>query len=226
MNRPRQRQTADEEQRERHQVLRCLSRAEALRDSLTNEHEELVGVVALILCQALGFSERRSEQVAEAARLHDIGKFALPSDILHKPGRLSREEWAIVRKHSEIGHGILRIEESPFLQLAASLALCHHERYDGGGYPFGLSGDAIPLEARIVSVADSYEALRAERAYKRSVDHDRAVAIILEGDERSKPAQFDPQVLGALERASETIAKGYREARSAILADLGVGAQA
>ena len=195
------------------QVLVCLSRAEALRDSVTNEHEELVGVVTTELCLALELGGQRSQAIGEAARLHDIGKFALPSDILHKPGRLSPEEWAFVRKHSEIGYGILRVEESPFLRLAATLALFHHERFDGTGYPNGIAGEAIPFEARIISVADSYEALRADRAYKRGVDHATAVTTILEGDERSAPSHFDPQVLRALERAEARIAARYESAQ-------------
>lgn len=198
------------------QALECLSRAESLRDCVTNEHEDLVGVVTYELCRALNFDPAHGREVADAARLHDIGKFALPSDILHKPGRLSPEEWAFVRKHSEVGHGILQINGSSFLQLAAILALCHHEHYDGSGYPRGISGDRIPFESRIVSVADVYEALRADRAYSRGVDHDTAVSIILDGDGRSTPSQFDPLVLRALEKSSDAIAAWYEEAESAL----------
>ena len=197
-------------------VLRCLSRAEALRDSDTNAHEELVGLVTYELCLALGFGKAQSETMRDAAQFHDIGKFVLPSAVLHKPGRLTGDEWAQVRKHSELGHGILRIEESPFLRLAAMLALCHHEHFDGSGYPRGLAGEAIPLEARIVAVADSYEALRADRAYKRGVDHDGAMTKILKGDDRSRPEQFDPQVLSALARSSGAIAAHYDNRRAAL----------
>ena len=198
------------------QALVCLSRAEALRDSVTNTHEELVGVVTTELCLALGLDKRQSESIGEAARLHDIGKVALPSDILHKPGRLSPEEWAFVRKHSTIGYGILRIDESPFLRLAAMLALFHHEHFDGSGYPHGVAGEMIPFEARIIAVADTYEALRANRAYKYGVDHETAIRTILEGDERSSPSQFDPQVLTALKTAEATIAARYEAAQAAL----------
>lgn len=198
------------------QVLQCLSRAEALRDSVTNDHESLVGVVSGVLCLALGFEQHHADFVGKAAKLHDIGKFALPSDLLHKPGRLSREEWSMVKTHTSIGHGILRIEGSPFLNLSAMLALCHHEHHDGSGYPRGLVGDEIPFEARIVAVADTYEALRADRAYKRGVGHEAAVATILEGDERSRPAQFDSIVLEALERCATMVAEAYEENRAAI----------
>lgn len=207
---------SDEEPSEARQVLQCLSRAEALRDSVTNDHEELVGIIASVLCEALHFETRHCEIVGRAAQLHDIGKFALPSDMLHKPGRLLPEEWALVKRHTEIGHGILRIEESPFLSLAATLALCHHEHFDGSGYPRGLAGDAIPFEARIVAVADTYEALRANRAYKQGVGHDAAIATILEGDDRSRPTQFDPQVLLALERSAVLVAEHYDAGQAAI----------
>ena len=196
-------------------ALQCLSRAEAMRDRATNEHEDLVGVTTTALCLTLGLDPDHSRTVSEAARLHDIGKFALPSDILHKPGKLSKEEWAFVRKHAEIGHSILSIDANPFLQLASTLALFHHENYDGSGYPHGMSGDAIPLEARIVAVADSYEALRADRAYKRGVSHDDAISRILDGDERSSPDEFDPAVLRALERAAPTIEREYRRSSAA-----------
>lgn len=192
-----------------HHVLQCLSRAEALRDSATNLHEELVGVVVTAHCQALRFEPGHVEIISEAARLHDIGKFALPSDILHKPGPLSPEEWAFVRRHTEIGHGILRIEGNRLLDVAAALALNHHEHFDGSGYPQGLAGEAIPFEARIVGVADTYEALRADRAYKRGVGHEVAIATILDGDDRSKPSHFDPKVLLALEKAASVIANAY-----------------
>ena len=207
---------ADDEPPEAHQVLQCLSRAEALRDCVTNDHEGLVGVVAAALCEALGFEPNYSESVGRAAQLHDIGKFALPSDMLHKPGRLSPEEWAVVKKHTEIGHGILQIDGSPFLSLAAMLALCHHEHFDGSGYPRGLAGDAIPFEARVVAVADTYEALRANRAYKKGVGHEEAIAIILQGDDRSRPAQYDPSVLRALGNAAPIIAERYEACQTSI----------
>lgn len=198
----------------RNHALECLSRAESMRDKSTNEHEDLVGSLAGELARALGFHSEQSALLEDAARLHDIGKFALPSDILYKPGGLSKEEWAFVRKHAEIGHDILRIDDSDFLRLAARIAYCHHEHFDGGGYPQGLAGEAIPFEARIVAVADTYEALRADRSYKRGVDHDTAFAIILEGDDRSRPEAFDPQVLRALEALAATFGTRYDEHRA------------
>lgn len=208
---------AVDEPLEAQQVLQCLSRAEALRDCVTNDHEALVGIIAKALCDALSLDSRHSEAVGRAALLHDIGKFALPSDMLHKPGRLTPEEWALVKTHTEIGHGILRIDESPFLSLAATLALCHHEHFDGSGYPRGLAGEAIPFEARIVAVADTYEALRANRAYKQGVCHDEAIAVILQGDDRSRPCQFDPIVLVALEKAADIVAEQYEAGQASII---------
>ena len=196
------------------QALQCLSRAEASRDCVTNLHEALVSVVVEQLCTAIGVDKHHSCMIGEAAQLHDIGKFALPSDILHKPGQLSHEEWAIVRKHPEVGAGILRVHDDALLERAATVALYHHEHFDGGGYPHGLAGADIPFEARIVAVADVYEALRADRAYKRGVGHDEAVRIILQGDDRSKPTQFDPVVLDALVEAGATIAESYERTRS------------
>ncbi len=136
------------------------------------------------------------EDFSRTARLHDIGKLAIPESILEKPGVLDAEEHRIMRRHVAVGGEILReissrFPSEPLFEVAADVALYHHERWDGTGYPFGLSGSAIPLVARVMAVADVYDALRSPRSYKPDFTHERSRSIILEGSGK----QFDPAVV-------------------------------
>lgn len=187
----------------------CLSRALACRDEVTSRHTEATGMLTTSLCLALGIDAAHSFWVGQAARLHDIGKLAAPWEMLHKPGKLSPEERSIIQLHASIGHDILYVQDHKFLMLAAEIALRHHERFDGSGYPDGLSGWQIPLEARIVAVVDVYEAMRTDRAYRAGMPHDRVVSTIVEGDGVSSPEQFDPEILRAFAREEATLAEAY-----------------
>jgi putative two-component system response regulator len=197
----------------RRQVMQRLSRAAEYKDNETGRHVIRVGQISKLLGRAMGMSEIESELLGECAPLHDVGKIGIPDDVLLKPGKLTPDEWVIMRLHCVYGCEILgplnskdeahRICSDPLLvremegneqlRLARVLALCHHERWDGKGYPFGLSGLDIPLEARIVSVVDVYDALCSDRPYKKALDPEMAAKLLHEG----AGTQFDPAVIDA-----------------------------
>ncbi len=168
------------------------------RDTDTGEHTVRVGDVAAAVADELGEDAEWSGQLRLAARLHDIGKVAVPDAILLKPGPLTPDEFAVMRTHTTIGAEILSGSLSPLIQLAAEVALNHHERWDGTGYPAGLAGDDIPLSGRIVTVADVFDALTSARTYKRAWTTAEAVRYIVDG----RGAQFEPRVVDAFVRVA------------------------
>lgn len=180
-------------ERARVEILERLARAAEYRDDDTGEHTRRVGDLSAAIGRVLGCSDEEVELLARAAPLHDIGKIGVPDAILLKPAKLSKEEFEVMRTHTTIGARILSGSDVPLLRLAASIALTHHERWDGGGYPEGLSGEAIPLVGRIVSVADIYDALTHSRPYKPAWSVEEAVAEIRAQAGR----QLDPGVVEA-----------------------------
>ena len=176
------------------EVVYRLAKAAEYRDDQTGEHINRVADLTHRLALKLGMDESEAELIRLAAPLHDVGKIALADSILLKPGKLTAEEREEMQHHTEIGARILSNGKSELLQLAEIIALTHHERWDGGGYPRGLSGEEIPLVGRILAVADVYDALTNERPYKKAWPVDEAIAEI----ERNAGHQFDPRVVDAM----------------------------
>jgi putative two-component system response regulator len=175
------------------ELIRRLALAAERRDTTTGQHIERMSRYSFIAAQALGMSNFACEQILKAAPMHDVGKVGVPDAILNKPGRLTPEEMDQMRLHTVYGYDILSGSSSKLIQLAAEIALSHHERYDGAGYPRRLSGDAIPLAARVVSVADVFDALTSVRTYKRAWTIDEALYYL----EQERGGQFDPVCVDA-----------------------------
>lgn len=187
------------EQREREALTR-LARAIEYRDDCTRFHLERVARYSGLIADALGMPDEEVRMIEAAAPLHDIGKIAIPDAILHKPGRYTPEEFEAMKRHTPAGFRILEDSSSRFIQCSAAIALRHHERWDGSGYPDGLTGEAIPLPARIVAIADVFDALTTARPYRPAVSLAEAFAYV----EQHAESQFDPQaVAGFLGRRSQ-----------------------
>ena len=191
-------------------ALRLL-KASRLRDEDTGTHIWRVALYTRLFCRYLGSPPGFSEVLFRAAPLHDVGKIGIPDAVLRKNGALDETQWAMMREHTRIGAQVLDGSPSPLLQMACRVAMSHHEHYDGSGYPNHLMGEQIPLEGRIVKLADTYDALRMKRPYKPPYDHDRALATILEGDGRTRPSHFDPELLAIFIRTHEEFDRVFRD---------------
>jgi putative two-component system response regulator len=207
----------------RQQLILCLARAAEHRDNDTGNHVIRVGRYTSIIARQMGYPESRLEMLEQAAQLHDVGKIGIPDSILFKPGKLgfdeyelmkrhcalgrqiiepiSEKEWNIMKTHTRIGESMLHVRSSSLLMLAARIAQTHHERWDGRGYPLGLQAEDIPLEGRIVAVADVFDALSSKRPYKDPFPRQKCFDILREG----RGTQFDPAVIDAFFDCSEEI---------------------
>jgi putative two-component system response regulator len=173
------------------EVLQRLAQAAEFRDDDTGQHTHRVAEIAALLASHLGFSTSQTRLIQHAAPLHDVGKIGIPDEILLKPGRLTPEEFAVMKSHTIIGAKLLTNGRSELMQLAERIALSHHERWSGDGYPHGLKEEAIPLEGRILAVVDVFDALTHARPYKAAWPVEDAVAEIA----RNAGSQFDPRVV-------------------------------
>ncbi len=179
-------------EREQETLFR-LAKAGEYRDSDTGNHVLRMAKFSRLIAEGMGLDENRCSLIEMAAPMHDIGKIGISDNILLKPGKLNPEEFSIMKTHSTIGYHILKSSNSKYISLGAEIALSHHERYDGSGYPNGLKDKAILLDARIVAVADVYDALTTERPYKKSWSNQDAVEYII----ANKGTHFDPGCVDA-----------------------------
>jgi putative two-component system response regulator len=185
-------ETSEAEMRRlREETIRRLSSAAESRDQETGQHIVRMSLYCALLARLAGFDADRAELLRIASPMHDVGKIGIPDRILLKPGRLSEEERAVMQAHTEVGHRILAGSNEELLDLAALLALTHHERIDGAGYPHGLAGDEIPIEGRIAAVADVFDALTSDRVYRPAFRPEEAREMMLEG----RGTQFDARLL-------------------------------
>ena len=215
------------------ELIHCLARTAEFRDNETGRHVVRVGRYAAIIARQLGMDEESIELIGHAAPLHDMGKVGIPDYVLLKPGKLGPDEFELMRKHSMygqrtfepmsedefrlfkthtfMGEMIMDVQSSPIITMAAKIAMTHHEKWDGTGYPTGLKGEDIPLAGRITAVADVFDALGSKRPYKPAFELDRCFKIMKEG----RGTHFDPKVLDAFLACREAVTQVYAE-----LADL------
>ncbi len=194
-------QALEASRRTRRDALLRLAAAAELKDDDTGVHIVRMGYTSALIALALDCPTDWSERLFYASRMHDIGKLGIPDNILKKSGPLTPEEREVMNRHPELGWALLADADNPLFQLAAEVALTHHERWDGSGYPGGMAEEAIPLSGRIVAVADFFDALTMDRVYRPAFSDERALAML--GDESGR--HFDPKVVMAFFAAKERI---------------------
>ncbi len=187
------RRRTEELQLTRLEIIRRLGRAAEYRDNETGLHVIRMSHYSRLVGLAMGLSDDHADLLLNASPMHDIGKVGIPDQVLLKPDKLNGEEWSIMKQHPEIGSRIIGEHHSELLSMARVICLSHHEKWNGSGYPDGLHGEAIPLEGRIVAIADVFDALTAERPYKKPFPLEMVLGII----RNEKDQHFDPRVVDA-----------------------------
>ncbi len=182
-------------------TIRRLATAAEFKDDDTGAHIIRMSRFSSIIARAYGQDEKYCNLLEQASPMHDIGKIGIPDDVLKKPGKLTKAEWVLMRKHPEYGANILSGSDVPVLQMAEAVALAHHEKFDGSGYPSNLQGEQIPLSARIVALADFFDALTMDRCYRPAFSDEKALAMVKE----SSGTHFDPNVVKAFFSVSNDI---------------------
>lgn len=193
------------------ETIFTLTRAAEHKDEDIGAHVQRISYYSRELARMLGLDKEFIDNIFFASPMHDIGKIGIPDHILFKPGSLTPDEWEIMKGHALMGSKILGNSNSPYLQMGAEIALNHHERWSGGGYPNGKSGEVIPLAARIMHICDIYDALRTRRSYKPAFDHLKTVKIITRGDGRTQPEHFDPAILSAFKQNHQSFHDIFEE---------------
>lgn len=182
-------------------TIRRLAAAAEFKDDDTGVHIIRMSRISSIIARAYGQDEKYCNLLEQASPMHDIGKIGIPDSVLKKPGKLTEEEWVCMRKHPEYGANILSGSDVPVLQMAEEVALSHHEKFDGSGYPSNLKGDQIPLSGRIVALADFFDAITMDRCYRPAFSDEKALAMVREND----GTHFDPEVVAAFFSVSDEI---------------------
>lgn len=198
---------ADELKQTRLQVIQVLGRASEYKDNETGMHVIRMSHYSQILAKAYGFSEEQAEQILNAAPMHDVGKIGIADSIMLKPDRLTDDEMNIMKNHPNIGADILGEGDSDLLRLARSIALTHHEKWDGSGYPNGLAGEDIPIEGRIVALADVFDALTSKRPYKEAWSIEKTMDLI----KSQSGLHFDPTLVNLLIQEMDQILAVYHK---------------
>ena len=187
------------------EILQCLGRAAEYKDNETGKHVMRMSEYSRILADYITDNKHWVNLLYLAAPMHDVGKIGIPDDVLLKPGKLDANEWELMKSHPIIGAQILGTDKSEVLSIAREVALSHHEKWDGSGYPGGLIGENIPLSGRIVAVADVFDALTCKRAYKKAWSFDEASQFIAE----NAGGHFDPEICQAFEKVKDKFREIY-----------------